>query len=96
MSFQFRWQGQVKDAADGLRRAEASLVPENSQRAAVTDFKAAAVKLVEDFAALLGDGYGEVSVNVSGHANVGHRPTFGWADDCLTVTVQAIARAPEP
>lgn len=26
-------------------------------------------------------------VNISGHANPGHKPAPGWANDCVTITV---------
>jgi hypothetical protein len=32
-------------------------------------------------------GTGTVSATISGHANPGHAPTSGWANDCVTVYI---------
>lgn len=34
------------------------------------------------------------SVALSGHANAGHEPTPGWANDCITVSVTQLAATP--
>ena len=29
----------------------------------------------------------DFTVNISGHANPGHEPAAGWANDCITVSI---------
>lgn len=36
----------------------------------------------------------EVTVTLSGHANPGHMPTAGWANDTVTITVSNTAKLP--
>jgi hypothetical protein len=50
-----------------------------------------------DAARKLGEvvGPGPISVTLSGHANPEHRPTDGYANDCVTVSVVSLAEKPE-
>ncbi len=41
-------------------------------------------------------GGGNVNVTLSGHANPGHKPRQGWANDTVTVSVSSAARAEAP
>lgn len=42
-------------------------------------------------------GQGTVSGSLSGHANPGHVPTDGWANDCVTISLSCTtAREPAP
>lgn len=47
--------------------------------------KAAAKALVAGGS--LGDGSKTFAASLSGHANEGHQPTEGWANDCLTISL---------
>lgn len=38
-------------------------------------------------------GAGTVHVTLAGHANPGHKPRAGWANDSVTVTVTSAAKA---
>lgn len=44
----------------------------------------AAVKTLVDSGTL---GSGKVNITISGHANPGHKPTSGWANDAVTISV---------
>jgi hypothetical protein len=40
-------------------------------------------------------GDGNVNVTLSGHANPGHQPRQGWANDLVTVSISSAARLQE-
>lgn len=52
--------------------------------------KAAVRSLVDS--GVLGDD--RVVGSVSGHANPGHKPTKGWANDCVTISLTAVGAPP--
>jgi len=37
----------------------------------------------------------DFQVNISGHANPGHVPAPGWANDCITISISQLTRASE-
>lgn len=39
---------------------------------------------------LVGNSTGHFQVSISGHANEGHKPTPGWANDMITIRVSQI------
>ena len=41
-------------------------------------------------------GDGNINVTLSGHANPGHKPRQGWANDLVTVSVSSAVRAEAP
>lgn len=51
---------------------------------------AAAVDAAKALAAVVGRSDDRVVVTMSGHANPGHAPRLGWANECITVTVSAV------
>lgn len=70
----------------------ASQIAENARPAAVES-----IELSVDFAEKVVDAIGfgadgdrEVAVTLSGHANAGHQPAAGWADDSVNVYVSQV------
>jgi hypothetical protein len=51
-----------------------------------------AVRNIVDSLAL-GDSDDTYAVNMSGHGNPGHRPTKGWANDCLNISITQLGEA---
>lgn len=92
MSYQFKWQGMLGDMEAGLRAAPPVVVPGDDQVDAAEDHREAGIAMAKAFVDQLGDGYEEVVVLIAGHANPDHVPTFGWAPDHMTVTIQAVPR----
>lgn len=41
-------------------------------------------------------GAGHVSASISGHANPGHKPTKGWANDCINISISCSDTYAEP
>lgn len=41
-------------------------------------------------------GAGNINVTLSGHANPGHKPREGWANDYVSVHVSSVVRAEAP
>lgn len=94
MSFRFSVVAPPSEVADVLEEAPDDFSPSSSP--AVQDYRYLAAEAVRLFVADLGDGYGEVNVTVNGHANEGHVPSHGWADDHVVVTIQAVRMAADP
>lgn len=83
------WSASTKDAVNkasiAVDKPQLSDAVEVEQEA---QFQAAvaAAKLLAVSVGRLGD---EVMVTMSGHANPGHAPRVGWADEVITVSVSA-------
>lgn len=56
--------------------------------------KATALAIVKS--GVIGDADAHFFVSLSGHANPGHVPAEGWANDCISVSVSQATVATEP
>lgn len=93
MSYSFSASGTKAGIGDAVREAgekQVELVADEF-KAPVAEAVVRAAEHAERFAADLGDGYEGLSVSVSGHANPDRDPYAGWADECMTVSVTALA-----
>lgn len=66
---------------------------QNGTEAEATELVNAASEAVRLVAAALGEKWSSASISISGHANPGHGPKEGWANDCLTISVAVTAYA---
>ncbi len=76
---------EIRDAVVGSFRDD----PRWPGEPEVRDQLAVAIEAAEQLVIAVGDGrpQGLITVSVSGHANPGHEPTSGLANDFVTVTV---------
>jgi hypothetical protein len=76
------------DLAAALAEAIAPIAEANPDQAdAMDDHAKALAKALPELVAVVGPDDALVRVSVSGHANPGHEPVEGWADDAIHVDV---------
>lgn len=71
------FEGEVELSLPGQMSAEHMQQAQSASRAVQEIVKSGA----------LGDPENEYTVSISGHANVDHEPTAGWANDHLTIVI---------
>lgn len=81
----------VDELPDAIDQAAATLGLTDETRESLEAAKAAALALAASGVV----GRGRVTGSLSGHANPGHVPTEGYANDCVTVSLSALG-SPEP
>lgn len=91
------WSGSVlaqfdeaEDAINAVAVSPDSDAPD--QVAQVAAAKVAAVSLIKSGAVVVGSDQ-DVSIYISGHANPGHLPTAGYANDSLQVSITQVTRS---
>lgn len=90
-------QAPLSGLADALQKTKADYVAEVDLSVDALAQIDAAVTAAVALAAAVDDGTSPISVSLSGHANPGHRPTQGWANDCVTIYVNNVGEfQPEP
>lgn len=91
------WSGSTTTRYDTAEQAinDLAVNPDSDapdQAEQVQAAKDAAVALVKS-GAVVNDSGQDVTVTISGHANAGHKPAAGYANDALTVSVVQVTRA---
>lgn len=80
----------IKDTAD-LSKLEDSLADLTNESREQYEVACDAVQTILDSGALgRVDGSRSFAISLSGHANAGHEPAEGWANDALTISIAQI------
>lgn len=82
----------IEKAVDAYKAtlASADTEPDPAALEQIDKAKAAALELVASGIV----GTGTFYVSLSGHANPGHKPVKGWANDCVSVNVSCADQLP--
>lgn len=74
---------------DQIGSLEAGANSDPDAQASQDEQFAAALQAAQDLAAAVGRPHDQVSVSLTGHANPGHAPRSGWADEFIQVNISA-------